>query len=794
MEKSWWHYLRRNKKIIFIALIFLIILITLFSTKIALFFNFLLGNDIAVKLQASPEYFALVHGQNATLAVDASVTTNPFCKATCTAGFDDMSAADPIDVLNFTLRPSDPFERDYTIAAPRQGEGMKVYRFSMECKSQETILCHTSGEPTTRSVLITADYTFTNEEKELQQNLAVQLQDMAERIAVVEEKKSIYNLVLQQMQAPPILIANLSLQLQEVQQLWLQQDLVSLTQYTADLNDKLMQAEQKVELANVSLLMERYNALVDDIHQARELLELLSTHDAVNETIRAAVNSTAYEFNVLIPQLASLSFEQKENSTRSFVENLRNLASIAGEGQRSTVLSKELSLDIRYDVLCDLTGTCYNHPPLAQRANQILFNLTQACEESILLQDRIRDLNSSLVDEYNAQGYPVDDAFASNISAYLFNFEQQKKSQYRQNIPLNATNSVLLQKLLADKPLRAVQEYSYNLTPVLVAAFTSMLSCTAFPISIPELASVNLTPITLPPITAPAAAIELIDPPPQCCLFGECRACCISEECRTDPSTYPVVFIHGHAISKDTSFEYSLEGFNKMQKKLEQERYLSAGSITLYTARDTPEGVWGKLPLPVSIRASYYFDLFEQPENYVVVQTKSENIDTYAVRLKEVIDTIKYKTGKPKVKVVAFSMGSLVSRRYIQVFGSDSVDTLILIGAPNKGIVGDAAEYCALTGEQRECADMQEGSLFMNKLNRGPVPSIPIYNIIGTGCDMDGKQGDGTVLEENAHLEGAQNFVVHGRCEGISMPLHLTLRDIDKYPQVYEIVKEALEE
>jgi len=138
-------------------------------------------------------------------------------------------------------------------------------------------------------------------------------------------------------------------------------------------------------------------------------------------------------------------------------------------------------------------------------------------------------------------------------------------------------------------------------------------------------------------------------------------------------------------------------------------------------------------------------------------------------------------------------MGSLVSRRYLQIFGSENVHTLILIGAPNKGIVGSVADYCSVTGEQRECNDMQADSLFMNKLNRGSLPLIPIYNIIGTGCDMDGKQGDGTVLEENAYLEGAQNFIINGTCESISTPLHLTLRDIDKYPDVYEIVKEALE-
>ena len=792
MKKRWWNSVKRYKKTALAILITLIILLAFFSTQIALFFNFVLGNDIAVKLKVSPEYLQLVHGQEESLTVEATVTTNPFCKAICSSLFEDISNKTILDNTTFTIRPSDPFQQEYQISAPRIGEGLKVYRFSMECQSVQTVLCHTSKEPSTRSVLITAEYTLTPEEKELRSVLWQQLQDIAQRFKLWEDRRNSYNLALQQMHVSPITGVDLSTQLPELEQLWQQQDFTLLVQHTDDLDTLLMRAEEQIEDKNVTLLVERYNSMIEDLRQARALVESLSTYDAMSEATRTVINETALEFNTLMLVFESVSFEQKENITNTFVASLNSVAESAYDEQRAGVLRTALESDVHYGLLCDLTGTCYNHPLLTNRANQTTFNLNQTCDNN-LLHDRIRDLNSSLADEYAAQGYLVDDAFISNVSAYLFNLKQQQISQYRQNIPPNATNTLLLQKLLAEKPLRIVAEYSYNLTPALVTALASVPSCTAVPISIPELASINLTPVIVPPITASSVALELVDPLPQCCIFGECHTCCISEACRNDPSTYPVVFIHGHAVSKDTSFEYSLEGFNTIQKKMEEEGYLSAGSITLYTSRDVPEGIWGTLPVPVSIRASYYFDLFQQPENYVVVQTKSENIDTYAVRLKEVIDTIKYKTGKPKVNVVAFSMGSLVSRRYLQIFGSENVHTLILIGAPNKGIVGSVADYCSVTGEQRECNDMQADSLFMNKLNRGSLPLIPIYNIIGTGCDMDGKQGDGTVLEENAYLEGAQNFIINGTCESISTPLHLTLRDIDKYPDVYEIVKEALE-
>ncbi|HLC90340.1 MAG TPA: alpha/beta hydrolase [Candidatus Nanoarchaeia archaeon] len=277
-------------------------------------------------------------------------------------------------------------------------------------------------------------------------------------------------------------------------------------------------------------------------------------------------------------------------------------------------------------------------------------------------------------------------------------------------------------------------------------------------------------------------SISLPEQKEVCCLFGECHACC--KECDTPP----VVFVHGHAISEDTSYEYSLEGFTKIQQQLEKDGILNAGAITLYSPREGA-GLWGKFGT-VSIKASYYYDIFEEPENYIVVQTKSENIDTYVVRLKEVIETIKYKTGSSKVKLVGFSMGGLVTRRYVQVFGDDDVEALLTIGTPHKGIEGEISQFCPITGGSRECSDMDKGSLFMNKLNRGSLPNIPFKLIVGTGCEMDLGDGDGAVLTKNALLDGVEMVKIEGKCSGKTHPLHLDLLDIDRYPQVYEEIIE----
>ena len=46
-----------------------------------------------------------------------------------------------------------------------------------------------------------------------------------------------------------------------------------------------------------------------------------------------------------------------------------------------------------------------------------------------------------------------------------------------------------------------------------------------------------------------------------------------------------------------------------------------------------------------------------------------------------------------------------------------SVNKVILIGTPNKGVVGRVETLCSVVGEKLECEDMKQNSIFMSKLN-----------------------------------------------------------------------------
>ena len=71
----------RKRRGLFISLIVIVsIIIFLLITKGYLYFNFLIGNDISIKLSADKEYVFFNHNDETNLNFKASVNTNTFLK------------------------------------------------------------------------------------------------------------------------------------------------------------------------------------------------------------------------------------------------------------------------------------------------------------------------------------------------------------------------------------------------------------------------------------------------------------------------------------------------------------------------------------------------------------------------------------------------------------------------------------------------------------------------------------------------------------------------------------------
>jgi len=279
------------------------------------------------------------------------------------------------------------------------------------------------------------------------------------------------------------------------------------------------------------------------------------------------------------------------------------------------------------------------------------------------------------------------------------------------------------------------------------------------------------------------------EPKSVCCLLKSCSECC--DNC--SGINYPIVLVHGHAFNKAISAEYSLETFQPIQDNLEKDGYLDAGSVLV--SSEEQKNIWAEINSQLTVKVSYYFDIYKNPAESSIIETKSDSLDSYALRLKDEIDAVKSKTGKNKVIIVAHSMGGLVARKYLQIFGDNDVEKLVLIAVPNNGIDSEIQKFCSLIGESLECRDMAKDSLFLNKLNNAELPKIPIYNIIGTGCKMGNETGDGIVTKSSAYLEGAKNYEVNGSCDELAFSfLHENILYPDKYPAAYKDIVNALKE
>jgi hypothetical protein len=273
--------------------------------------------------------------------------------------------------------------------------------------------------------------------------------------------------------------------------------------------------------------------------------------------------------------------------------------------------------------------------------------------------------------------------------------------------------------------------------------------------------------------------LELSKSNPVCCLKNSCNSC-------GQHSKYPLILIHGHSFNQDNSPDYSLSSFSKIQGKLENEGYLNGGKLNL------KEGLQ-IYNFPISYRATYYYITSLDLVGYLITTQKSERIENYAIRLKEIVEDVKKKTGKDKVVLLGHSMGGLVAREYLALFGEESVDKLIMIGSPNDGLVGKTSDFCSFFGSFKECEDMKKDSVFLKRLNAHSPPQIPLHNIVGTGCSDGASDGDGVVLKENAELKSGTNYYVEGICQSkINNFLHNSMLDPVANPKVFEIISDIL--
>lgn len=284
----------------------------------------------------------------------------------------------------------------------------------------------------------------------------------------------------------------------------------------------------------------------------------------------------------------------------------------------------------------------------------------------------------------------------------------------------------------------------------------------------------------------------------QCCIGGECTLCCIEESCKSNPSLYPIIFVHGHSVTSWNSLDYSIDTFKEFENRLKTEDNYAPIGVLLPDSdiSKVKESSWGVIRKPISVRVSYYLGVYDE-NGRTIGKEQDQSIDVYSQRLRDVVDIVLHHTGKDKVIIVSHSMGGLVSRNYIKNHGGDEkVYKLVTIGTPNHGIYGNVGVLCGtiFTGNLglQECEDMQYDSSFIAQINSGDeTPENTNYLTIAGNCDYNGEDyHDEVVRVGSVKLEGADNVIIEGNCVSGIETFHQELpSNLQVYQETMKFIK-----
>ncbi|MEK6937729.1 MAG: hypothetical protein AABX04_01665 [Nanoarchaeota archaeon] len=309
MAKKKWY--QRHWKLLLLLSVILFIILSLFGTKLWLWVNFMLGNDMIITLSADQENLQLVNGKEGKVSFTVKVQTNPFCQALCTSEFKDISYQRDLEDSVFTIRPGSPFNREYGVIPYGKGSGKELYSFSVTCQSKKTTWCHTSEENITRSLLITVSHELNPEEQQLKQltkeKLLFLAQQQAEQEAgwqyltnltaetnkVIQTELSSSAFEIKQILAQNKLILNQSVET------WLRQDYTAIDVNIKNLEENFRTSNFYLDQWNESLspLLIGYQLVGLRIGQIQEQWKHINNIIILDAEFLSALNQTISVFN-----------------------------------------------------------------------------------------------------------------------------------------------------------------------------------------------------------------------------------------------------------------------------------------------------------------------------------------------------------------------------------------------------------------------------------------------------------------------------------------------------------------
>jgi len=751
----------KNKKIF--RNLTILILIALISVTIIFFvsntISFLTKEELAIVL--TPKEILLNTHYNEEKQINISFVNENFawCESFCSYELFDISRNKSIEKKDITLPHKTKVDLQYSLNSFDIGKGQKIYSFNVQCNNKKTTVCRTQENKVQESSLITLGYDISEQEKTIVKEVKELLENDFIRIKEIDTLNKENEFLLQN--KTQRFFDNLNKKQNKINQDWFNfkrknEQFVSLWEKQAYLD--LSSMYKGYEFDDNYIFDMRQN-IFDDIDIYNNII-FTSNKVLTNNSL----NQYGYFKDINEPYNKLINIYEN-------VEEIENLSKI------HTIFIDELEkLNINYTLKANLDILKKDFILkkfrflLGVNDFELNFNENIVYDEEL---NRICNEKSQLITDVETHNFLYNET-NSNVQIIL--------SQMFEN------------SIIANNKTRKLLEISNK---------SVFINRTQFILNFDELSQIQCSTknhsIVRPLITKESIIKKVVSKPSdinltlnehktKCCTFGKCKECCF-ENCQ---AKYPVLLLHGHSFHIDDKVEASLKTMSKLQQKLEQDGYINAGEINIGDNYDLDKkGYLGRMNTPISIRSTYYFINTYDIGLYTITAQKTDRIENYAIRLREIIDQIKFKTGAEKINIVAHSMGGLVTREFINLFGENNIGKVVFIAVPHNGFTENIVKLCKITGANSECEDMAKGSVFLNRLNaKQSNIEVPVVNIIGQGC---ANNGDGILMKEDGFLSFGENVYVEGKCEDyLKTEMHNKMINPEIYPEVYDIVVNSL--
>lgn len=722
-----------------------------------------------VIVKNDPEYQleSLSRLESLDINISGSVNTHWLCKSVCEYTFFDVSKGQVIDSGFFNVTTSRFVNYENSILVNETGFGQLIYTYKLSCSNIPTNTCQAGTTPKVSNSIITVNYEPNEEDYELKSLKRSEIDFFFNEL--YDAKNSLFRIkhylnitsnidffVYESLyEEKEDLMKGLEEEVFILQKAWSSLDLRFLEEY--DFAEKISYLNQTHDLErSIVNDINFYNQVVDSLNNLDETFVELLRHSS-NETLKEFENNinrlkkeVENKTSILLLQTYYEELEDfKEEVELSFLDNFdKDLLYLVFLYNQSNCPTCFFDLNHTFNDTEDyIEVTQY----LCSSVN--IENMTYSTNETRTLKAKAKKiLEFKEYHDYSDRVYEDEQIVRTLLNQQNLSFENYEDYELGDYYKLYEEEDLDKIKDLQKKCERNIEKNYTNENKISLV--------------VPES---NITKKELGQVKS------------VCCAYGECETC--DEQKRN-----PVIFLHGHSVSLRTSADYSSDSFNRIMNELEREGYYIYGPLVrpIREQEYKVRGDLGRNHKPTMFKATYYYTTYFDGLGYATSISMTENIDTYAIRLKEIIDYVKYSTNSQEVDIVAHSMGGLVTRRYIQIFGEEHVDNVIMIGTPNQGITNRIYNACSLLGDNKECRDMKKRSTFLQGLNDPyyEPTNTNYYTITGLGCLMNEGDGDGIVIGENVKLSYAKNFNVTGTCEE-GLMLHSNMLNPKIYPEVY---------